>query len=126
MHIPTKLKELNLEAGSYIVVGSGILGALGIRESGDIDLIVSQEVYDRFEADGWGHGQWSDHIVLQQDVFDLGRIWYGKSVADLLVNAQYVEYVPYLSLEDVYEWKKNLGREKDLRDLKLIEDYWAR
>jgi hypothetical protein len=123
MNISERLKELNLAENSFIVVGSGILNALSIRESSDIDLIVTEDVYARVEAEGWDHDTWTDQTVLNRDVFDLGRFWYGKYTKELLKDAQYVDGVPYLSLDDVYEWKKDMGREKDLGDLKLIESY---
>lgn len=126
MNISQKIKELNLPSGSYVVVGSGILNALEIRESGDIDLIVSDEIYKKFENEGWQKDKWSDQVVLKHDVFDLGRSWYGKTVDELKENTQYIEDIPYLSLEDVYIWKKSLGRDKDLQDLKLIDEYKTR
>jgi hypothetical protein len=109
-----------------VVVGSGILNALGIRESRDIDLIVTDEIYTKFEAEGWEKDNWSDQVVLKHDVFDLGKSWYGKSIDELSPNAQYIDNIPYLSLEDVYKWKKSLGRDKDLHDLELIDEYKTR
>lgn len=123
MNISQEVGKLNLMTNSYVVVGSGILGALGIRESNDIDLIVSQNVFDDFEAQGWAHDSWPDQPTLTNGLFELGVHWYGKRVDELLENAQYIDSIPYLSLEDVYEWKKRLGRDKDLRDLGLIENY---
>jgi hypothetical protein len=123
MSFADKINDLNLPKNSFVVVGSGILVALGIRESSDIDLIVSQEVYDLFDAAGWDHDNWSDQVVLKKDVFEIGRDWYGQNVEQLLKHVQYVDGVPYLSLDEVYEWKKRLRRNKDLVDLKLIDSY---
>ncbi len=123
MNIKQRIAELNLDKDSYIVVGSGILGALGIRESSDIDLVVTEDVYQRIKKLGWKKALWGDHIVFQQDVFDIGNDWYGERVEDLLKRAQVIDGVPYLSVDDVYEWKKKQGREKGLRDLTLIDDY---
>ena len=123
MNFKQKIAELDLPKGSYIVVGSGILGALGIRESDDIDLVVSEAVFQNISRLGWKQGLWGENIVFQKDIFDIGNDWYGKKVADLLKHAQVVDDVPYLSLDDVYEWKKMKGREKDLRDLGLISEY---
>jgi len=125
MNISEKIQELNLPYGSFFVVGSGILNALGIRESGDIDMIVSDSVYQKFEADGWQQGSWPGQTVLQRDEFELGRWWDGKTVDELLKTAQVVDGIPYLNLDDVYTWKNAKGREKDLRDLKLIDEYRA-
>jgi hypothetical protein len=125
MNFKQKITELNLPEHSYIVVGSGILGALGIRESNDIDLVVDKEVYNNIEKLNWDKGLWGDHPVLQRDVFDIGHDWYGETAQDLLKRAQIIDGIPYLSLDEVYEWKKMKGREKDLHDVVLIDQYRA-
>lgn len=48
-----QLRALGLPEGQVMVMGSGILGALGIREARDIDMVVSEEVYQRQLAQGW-------------------------------------------------------------------------
>lgn len=123
MDFKNKIAELQLPENSYIVVGSGILSALGIRESSDIDLVVSDDVFQSFGEAGWKQGLWGDDPVFQKDIFDVCNVWYGKTVEDLLHHAQVVDGVPYLSLDDVYEWKRQKGREKDLRDMELIDEY---
>ena len=123
MNFSQKIQHIGLPEGSYVVVGSGILNALGIRESNDIDLVVSGDVYNVLDAKGWEHGTWSDQEVLRYDVFEAGQYWYGKLVGDLLKTAQVVDGVAYLSLDDVYEWKKKLGRPKDIKDLALIDEF---
>lgn len=126
MDFKQKIAGLNLPQNSYIVVGSGILGALGIRESNDIDLIVTEQAYRYVETLGWEKDSWGGNtVVFKKDVFDIGNDWYGKTAEDLLQHAEIVDEVPYLSLNDVYEWKKTKARDKDLRDLKLIDEYRA-
>lgn len=49
MNITKKVQDLNLPENSFIVVGSGILSVLGIRESHDIDLIVSVEIFEQLK-----------------------------------------------------------------------------
>lgn len=126
MNISDEIRNLNLQDGDYIVVGSGILGALGIRESRDIDLIVSKSLFDDFKNQGWDEDSWPDQPTLTNGLFELGVHWYGKEVDELLENAQYIDDIPYLNLDDVYDWKKRLGREKDLKDLVLIDEYRSR
>ncbi len=123
MNFKERIAELDLPKDSYVVVGSGILGALDIRASNDIDLVVTEEVYRYIKSLAWEQGFWSDKVVFKKDVFDIGNDWYGKSAEDLLEQAQIVDGIPYLSLDNVYEWKKTNAREKDLRDLKLIDEY---
>lgn len=123
MDFKHEIEKLQLPEDSFVVVGSGILGVLGIRESNDIDLVVDKVVYDSFENRGWDKGSWSDQVVFRRGVFDIGYDWYGQSAKDLLFKAEVIDGVPYLSLDEVYEWKKLKGREKDLRDIELINRY---
>lgn len=46
-----KLNDLGLTPADAVVIGSGILGALGIRESNDIDLIVTEAAFARLSQD---------------------------------------------------------------------------
>jgi hypothetical protein len=126
MNITQRVKELDLPKGSFVVVGSGILNALRIRDAGDIDLVVTDEVYKRFEREGWQQIEGADQILLKRDVYDVCKSWYGKAVDELINTAQSIDGIPYLSLEGVYAWKKSFGREKDLKDLVLIDEYISR
>lgn len=123
MNFKERILELNLPNDSYVVVGSGILNALGIRESDDIDLVVTEQVYREIEARGWKRGLWGKEVVFQNDVFDIGNDWYGKTAEELLQHAQVIDEVPYLSLDDIYSWKKQRAQEKDIRDIQLIDNY---
>lgn len=123
MDIRSKILSLGLPVGGYIVVGSGILHALGIRKSSDIDMVVTPEVFTNFEQQGWQHGNWEGHPTLQHDVFDIGTSWGGKNVYELLKNVTYIDEIPYLSLTAVRAWKQKARRPKDVRDVELIDSY---
>ena len=43
MEIKNKLIELGLNSENAVVIGSGILNALNLRESKDIDVVVTEE-----------------------------------------------------------------------------------
>lgn len=57
-----RVKALGLPRGSFVVIGSGILTALGIRQSSDIDLAVDGATYEMLaQSSEWneedtGHG----------------------------------------------------------------------
>ena len=46
-----------------------------------------------------------------------------KDINVLIDSADIIEGFRFVKLEYVLEWKKFLGREKDLIDIKLIENY---
>lgn len=118
-----KILELKLPSNQFIVVGSGVMAALGIRESDDIDLIVSQAIFDNLDSLGWERDTWVDQTVLKSGPFDIGRTWDGKTVDELMKTAIVIEGIPYLNLSDLRKWKQARGRDKDIRDIELIDAY---
>lgn len=52
MNIITKIKELNFPTGEYVVVGSGIMDALGIRKANDIDIAVTPKLHTQLRKTG--------------------------------------------------------------------------
>lgn len=53
MNIFEELKKLEIPKEDFVVLGSGILSALGIREAKDIDLLVKPELFEKLKKDGW-------------------------------------------------------------------------
>lgn len=127
MDINKKVQGLNLPAGSYMVVGSGIMNVLGIRESEDIDLLVSEKTFSVIVSRGWRAETLKDGTIkLTDGVFDCVRDWYGKSFEEMINRAEYIDDLAYMRLNDVCEWKQALGRQKDIADLRLIEEYYLK
>ena len=131
MNIVEDVRKLNLPQGEYLVLGSGILGALGIREIGDIDLLVSPSVFDKLRAEGWAYdeieieGQTREHLS-RGEVEVYRDFWYGSNHPDpatLIADPQIIDSIPFLSLQKLAEIKKILARPKDLRDIELIDTY---
>lgn len=127
----SKVKALQLPAGSYIVFGSCPLALLGLREANDIDMVVSAECHDLLRSKGWQERVKSpDDRPLVHDVFEVHTRWaFGAENAtleELLADAQVIDGVPFASLEAVQKWKAASGRPKDLRDLELIASYLER
>ena len=109
-----KVKKLKLPSGEYALFGSAPLGVRGLRECRDVDIIVSEDLWDeyknKFNNDGdielwkdWAPGQWN--------------------IAKLIKEAEIIDDLPFVKLEQVIEWKKLNGREKDLRDVEVAEKY---
>lgn len=133
MNIKDKLIEIDLNSDNSIVIGSGILNALNLRESKDIDVVVTEEKYKELSSDSRfkkeeNHGK----EVLADGLFEIGTSWtvVGKTwrFKDLLDYSIVIEGVRYNSLQFLLEAKKGwlaAGdiRQKDIDDVKLIEDY---
>lgn len=121
-----QVKALGLVSGSYIVFGSCPLAAAGLREAGDIDLLVSEEQRTLLEQAGWKEirkGK-NDHPLTSGDIEAHDR-WdfssYSPTLEQLLKSATIIDGVPFASLEEVRKWKVASGRPKDLADIALID-----
>lgn len=127
-----RVKALGLPQGSFVVIGSGILAVLGIRQSSDIDLAVDGATYQALaQSSEWteedtGHGV--RLVSADGGVVEVWHNWHDTpegvwTVEELLRDAAVIDEVPFTSLERVRRWKEWRGREKDLRDVALIDEY---
>ena len=113
-----RLRAFPYDRGEYWVITGGAMVMYGFREqTEDIDLGCTKKMADQMEADGWLYR-----------IQDNGRRWF-KYGEDLEVfeewledSVQDVEGIPVISVKGLVEMKKSMGREKDLRDIALIEN----
>ncbi len=124
-----KVKELHLAKGSYVVFGSCPLAIAGIRPAGDIDMLVSEELFESFKKAGWQEvNKGPGDKPLTHNVFEVHKSWsfappYNPTLEHLLSTATIIDSVPISSLEEVRKWKLASARPKDLADIKLIDEY---
>lgn len=131
MNIFEEVKKLELPLGQYIVLGSGILGALGIRDIGDVDLLVSPLIFEKLKTDGWEYEEVEIEgrvrEKLSRDFVEIYKdFWYGgksQFSMDMISEAEIIDGVPFLSLLKLREIKEAMSREKDKRDILLIDEY---
>ena len=129
-----KVKALNLPLDQIIVIGSGILDQLRIRPASDIDLAASSDLMKKLSEES---GDWIKKFGYNQRFYFVkddgsAEVWDGwdfdgqaVSYDDLLDYA--VEYggVRFVNLEFLSRWKKWRSREKDVQDVKLIDEWRA-
>lgn len=130
-----KVKELGLRTNQFVLVGGSVLDIHKIRKSDDIDVVVSTEAFEELKKRGWGldeefKSKWGRER-LKNDVFEV--------VTGL--NFEYCNYImPFEILFDLSQvidgvhvqplgmlllGKKDIGREKDLKDIELIENFFG-
>jgi hypothetical protein len=124
------LKSIGLPSDQFVVVGSGSLAYRGIRDVNDLDVIVAEDLWNELIK--------KYTVVLENDVervrFELDvevlnpkQSMYGNStvvsLADIFENADIFEDVKFINLEHLKKIKTYLGREKDLRDVEMIDKY---
>jgi hypothetical protein len=128
MNIIQRVKTLGLPVGQYVVVGSGVLDALGIRIANDIDLAVLPELHAKLRADwGWKEEERYGKIFLKKDGIDIipELSWeaYPTTTEQAIASAEVINGVPFMNLHELKKFKTALGREKDFADIKLIDAY---
>ena len=132
MDIFTRIKELGFLSGQYIVVGSGILAAKRIRETNDLDIVVTPELFEKCKSEGWEVHSWVKEGIPGKDWLrkgdvevysQLSRKTGGISARELLENAEVIDEVPFITLECLIDFKREYGRPKDFEDIRLIEEY---
>ena len=113
-----RLRAFPYDSSEYWVITGGAMVLYGFREqTGDIDLGCTKKMADQMEADGWlykvqENGRRSFRYGEDIEAFEG---WLEDTVQD-------VEGIPVISVKGLIEMKKSIGREKDLRDIALIED----
>jgi hypothetical protein len=125
--VTQELRALSLPAGEYVVVGGGVLAMRGIRDTEDIDLVVSERLFADLQAQGWRaktrpngkpglkHGLIEAYLDVNCESFERSTSW-------LLENAQVLDGIPTIDLETLENFKAGYGRPKDLRDLTLLRE----
>ena len=123
------INRLQLEPSDYIVIGSGVLGALGIREVDDVDIIVTPAVFAGLEAaGGWQRKPFDDGTYyLLKPPYEAGLDWDSPgavpNLADLKLDELTIEGVPFVNLSRLRKWKIHKGTPKHLRDISAIDSY---
>lgn len=127
------LREFNLPGSQYAITGSGALGIRNLREIGDIDIIVTPELWDILEHKfGVTEEGCIKKIVFPGGVIEAFGIhsYANKEEKDncpsflkRISTAEIIDGLPFERLEYVRYYKSQMGREKDLVDISLIDHY---
>jgi hypothetical protein len=122
MDIFQKVRELNLPDNTYVVVGGGLLVALGLLDwDDDVDLCVSTELFEKLKTQGWHLTDWRGRPILKRDVYDIG-VGFGEwSLAELQSDAMIIKGIPFISPTKLLSWKKQMARPKDLQHIELFK-----
>jgi hypothetical protein len=131
MNIFEEAKKLDLPIGEYVVFGSGILSAKGIRPAKDIDLLVTPTLFRKLLKEGWKRKYFYRRFFECKSIRNgIAEVFsnayrgnYNKSVEDIISSAEVIEGIPFMNLNELKEFKIAMGRNKDLDDVKLIEAY---
>ena len=129
-----RVKELGLPLDQIIIIGSGILDQLGIRQSADIDVATNREALEEIaRSDGWVEKldkNQRQYLVKHDGSVEIWDGWEidGRVVEydELLDYAVEYDGVKFVNLDFLRRWKNWRGREKDMQDVRLIDEYLGR
>ena len=119
--ILNKLKEYNLDHTKFIIIGSASLVLNGIKENcHDIDIAINDEYNDfllnnfkcDFEREVSGH-----KVYMIDNIINFSTHYYNEFKGEMIEG--YLVQTP----SEALELKRNLNREKDQKDIKLILKY---
>ncbi|MBR4080873.1 MAG: hypothetical protein IKK21_03700 [Clostridia bacterium] len=116
-----RVKALPFPREDYWVITGGAMVLYGLREqTHDIDLGCTSRLADELERQGAQVSIRKDgtrKLVLEGDI-EIMENWLYDRVDE-------VDGVPVISLAGLKEMKQSLGREKDMKDIALIDAYLA-
>lgn len=125
MSIIAKAKALNLPLDTFVVIGSGLLDAYGLRQSNDIDIVVSKNDFDNLQQsrEYTLEHRYGEDVLLKDDL----EIWtgWGKGYdyEKIMSNAVTVQGVYFAHPETIIFFKQQRNSEKDQKDIILLREY---
>ncbi|MFZ1243227.1 MAG: SulP family inorganic anion transporter [Candidatus Saccharimonas sp.] len=119
------VQRLDLTKKQYVVIGGGVLEALGIRTTVDTDLVVDDETYAYYRDEKGWHEYIQDNgkHILSHHGYTMMRSWMGKNLRVLREKAFVKNGVQFMDIDELMACKRRLGRRKDIADIALIEAY---
>jgi hypothetical protein len=119
------LRLLELPPDQYVVVGGAALAVREIRDTNDIDLVVTPSLFDQLNRAGWvlkvrPNGKPGLHRGCVEAYLDVNCGACERSTSWLFSNSEILEGIRFVDLETLAAFKASYGREKDRRDLDLI------
>ena len=119
LQILLRLNETGLDRSHYWVLAGAAMVLHGVKpEAPDIDLGCDTALADALQAAGYETSVCPDgsrRIRYSADI-ELFENWRAGQV-------ERIEDIPVLSLAGIMELKRQLGREKDEKDIQLIRDF---
>lgn len=127
MNFLARVKALGLPADEFVVIGSGLLDALGLREAADIDLVVSQRLFGELAGSGeYQTGETEDGKFLKNNMADIWTNWRpGNDFKTLKQSSLLIDGIEFVSPQFLIVRKLERGTAKDRRDVELLRNYYG-
>jgi hypothetical protein len=123
--VTRELRAHSLPEDQFVVVGGAVLAMHDLRDTEDIDLVVSETLFIELQAKGWRtkarpNGKPGLKYGVIEAYLDVNCDSYERSTESLLKCAQTMHGVPAIDLQTLANFKAGYTRAKDLDDLALL------
>ncbi len=113
------LKDINLPLSQYWITSGAGLVIHGVKKNtNDIDLGGTTNLVEYFIKKSCKYRETEDNLRIVQidDKIELLENWFVDEI-------EFIDGLPVGSLESIRKQKAELGREKDIKDIILIDEY---
>jgi hypothetical protein len=117
-----ELKKLGFPPEKFAIFGSGPMAVRGLRDVNDIDIIVKDDIWAVLLKDHTPAEKNGEIKIGNISIFNQLKPWF-DDINPLIDTADVIDGIKYVRLEYLIKWKKIMNREKDQKDIKLIEEY---
>lgn len=118
-----ELEKLNLPRDKFAIFGSGPLAIRDIREINDLDIIVKPDLWEELKRKYPIEDEEKGLIKIGNiEVYKKWGNWF-KDIRQFIDEADIIQGFRFVKLERVLQWKKAMNREKDKKDIQLINNY---
>ncbi len=123
-YLISELKKLGLPKNEYSVFGSGPMAIRGLKEPGDLDIIVTKPLWESLK-EKYELVKKENYEYLTINGIDFFNEWTHPdyNINELIKESDIIDNIRFVKLEKVLEWKKRRSSEKDKKDIELIEEY---
>jgi len=131
--ITLKIKSLNFPLGKYIVLGGASLAVRGIRETRDLDILITTELFEELSHKGWAYDavfeqKWNRKKLMRDDIEVYKDLYFEHlqkfiDAEEIINKADIIDGVPFQPLDHLLMGKIDTLREKDVKDIQLIKEY---
>jgi hypothetical protein len=133
-----KFRTLNLPTSEYAIVSSGPLAIRGIKKTRDVDVIVSEKLWNELSTkhtvvkgnkENTKENKKVDVIKPKEDI-DILRIYTKLSgqptLNEQVQSAEIIDGLSFQALSHCLWFKKKSDRQKDKDDIGLVKEYLSK
>lgn len=126
-----ELRGLNLPTREFLITASGPLGIRMLREITDVDLKVTDKLWDElakthevfYDDCEVMKLRLSDNIEVMCEASFAGKNSDAPKIEQQIAEAELIDGLPFENIQTTLYFKKRSSREKDARDVILIEKW---